>query len=627
MKKFFAPLFALFFIGNVSAQNFCATEMPEGMTTWLRDYKAQNPGANYNKSTDDITYLPIKVHIAGTNAGGGYYKLGTLLDAMCTVNEQYAPYGWQFYMYEDINYINSDALYNHTGNYQTIINAQSVPDVINMFFVADPSGACGYFSGWGGPSNPSGGGRQGFIAINNSCGQDENTTVAHELGHFFSLPHTFSGWEGRSISAAPRSTDERVNGSNCNSSGDFFCDTPADFISDRWRCPYTLTKTDFVGDPYNPDGTLYMSYANDECADYHSPEQVDAIKSYLASRRGSLLDVPFPNYPFITDTSVTLFPPTGATGVPANYVNLKWKEIAGASHYHVQGTRSNNINNLTIDTVVTDTSIILNDLDAGFTYRWRVRAFNNYSTCSPYTIFSTFITTAPTTISPIINIDPITCNGAFDGSINVAVNGGQGPFQFEWSNGSFSSEVTFLDEGNYLVTVTDNSNESLVLSIDIAEPDPIELELVLNGTSLIAQTSGGTLPYTYDWSNGASSAGIVATLGNTYSVTITDNNGCSTSKTFTYVGISQLDAATSLRVFPNPTTGAGSFSIEFTAPQAIEATIQVLDNAGRVIYTAPEQFKAGLNISQVPVASLSSGLYFVRIISNDVVKTTKLLVY
>lgn len=627
MKKFFAPLFALFLLNNVNAQDFCATQMPEEMITWLRDYKADNPGANYYKSTNDIVYLPIKVHIAGTDAGGGYYKLGTLLDAMCTLNRQYEPYDWQFYIYDEINYINSDNLYNHTGNYQSIINSQSVSNVINIFFVANPSGACGYYSSWGGPQNTSGGGRQGFIAINNSCAQDGNTTIAHELGHFFSLPHTFYGWEGRSDTDAPRSTDERVNGSNCNSSGDYFCDTPADFLSDRWNCPYNMTKTDYVGDLYNPDGSLYMSYANDECADHHSNEQIDAIHSYLNDRRGYLLNHTFPNYPIIMDSSETLFPPTGATGVPSNYVNLKWKAIAGASHYHVQGTRSNNINNLSIDTIVTDTSMIIRDLLVGYTYRWRVRAFNKYSTCSPYTIFSTFITTSPTNIVPVIDIQPITCSGAYDGSINVSVNGAQGPYQYEWSNGSSASEVTFLNEGNYIVTVTDGNNESLVLSIDIAEPDPIDLELSLNGTSLIAQTTGGTMPYTYSWSTGASSAGIVVSPGSTYSVTITDKNGCTSTKSFTYTGINQLDASTSLRVYPNPTAGASSFSIELVAPQAIQATVQVLDNAGRVVYATNQQFETGLNVTEVPVADLSSGLYFVRIVGKDVVKTTKLLVY
>lgn len=626
MKNVFAPLLALFLFNQVFAQQPCATEMPVEMTNWLRDYKMNNQGPYYQKN-NTITYLPIKVHIAGTNAGGGYYKFNTLLDAFCTLNDQYRPYDWQFYIYEDINYINSDAVYNHTGSYQTLINAQSVPNVINMFFVADPSGACGYYAGFGGPQGTSGGGRQGFIAINNSCAQNLNSTIAHELGHFFSLPHTFYGWENRNTTDAARSTDERVNGSNCGSAGDFFCDTPADFISDRWNCPYNLTKTDFVGTPYNPDGSLYMSYANDACQDHHSVEQVDAMKSYLANRRGYMLNIPFPNYPVITDTLTTLFPATASTNIPANYANLKWASVPGATHYYLQVTRSNNINNLAVDTIVSDTSVIINNLDAGFTYRWRVRPFNNYSTCPAFSVFRTFSTTLPTTLNPVIAVDNVSCNGAFDGVISISLTGGQGPYTYNWSNGNTTSEAIYLNEGNYLVTVTDNNNQSLVLNIDLAEPDPLALDLVLNGTSLIAQTTGGNPPYTFNWSTGSTTAGIVASSGS-YSVTITDSKGCTATKSYTFlVGVNSIDAASSLRIYPNPTTGAGNFTIEFTAPQAIDATIEVLDNAGRRVYTSKQTFATGVNVTQVPVSQLNSGVYFVRIVSKDVIKTSKLLVY
>ncbi len=629
MKNLFAPLLSLFIISNVFAQEPCATTMPDDMVTWLHNYKANNAGPYYSKSsTDGITYLPVKVHIAGNDLGGGYYKFSTLLDAFCTLNDQYRPYNWQFYIYEDINYIDSEVLNQHQQGYTGIISSNSVPNVINMFFVDDPNGACGYFAGFGGPSTPGTGQRQGYIAINNSCGQDENSTIAHELGHFFSLPHTFSGWEGRAATAAPRSTDERANGSNCGTAGDRFCDTPADFISDRWNCPYTLTKNDFLGNPYAPDGALYMSYANDACQNYHSQEQLDAMRSYLADERDYLLSINFPNYPIIVDTAKTIYPPTGATGIPANYVNLKWKSVAGATNYLLEATRSNNPNILAIDTIVTDTSMIFTDLDPGFTYRWRVRAFNKYSTCSPYTIYSSFVTKVPTSLNPQINIDPITCAGSFDGSISLNINGGQGPYNFSWADGSTTSSLTFLEEGSYQVTVTDNSNESLVLNIDIADPDSLKVELVVTGNNLVAQTSGGTAPYSFNWSTGGNGAAIQPTPGGTYSVTITDNNGCSTVKTYSLpVGLNQIDAASSLRVYPNPTAGATSFSVALTVPQALTGTIEVIDNAGRMVYNTKQNFASGLNVTQVPLAQLSPGVYFVRVVSQDVVKTTKLLVY
>lgn len=607
--------------------------MPEEDIAWLRNYKLNNQGPYSQKMSDEVTYLPVKVHIVGTNNGANYYKIGSLLDAFCTLNNQFAPYGWQFYIYQDINYINNDNLYYHRNSYNGTINSNSVQSVINMFFVGfDPTGynVCGYYSRGNGPQNISGNGRQGVVVIGNGCAGNGNSTIAHELGHFFSLPHTFFGWEGRSATAAPRITDERVSGSNCNTSGDFFCDTPADYLSDRWSCPYApRSKNDFEGTPYAPDGALYMSYANDACQNYFSEEQLDAMRAYLTSERPYLLSANYPGYAVITDSAAPSYPDSAATGIPSNYVNLKWRRVPGADYYHLQVTRSLNPNNMQVDTVIaSDTSILLTNLDPGFTYRWRVRAFNKYSTCSGYSTFRPLTTVGPTNLTPIIDIESISCNGAFDGSISLDVTGGTGPYVYTWANGISTSILTFLDKGNYMVTITDNNNESLALCIDVAEPDPLVVDIVPNGNTLIAEVTGGTLPYTFAWSTGETSAGIVAQPSNSYTVVITDKNGCTVSKTYNaLVGINQVDALGSIRVYPNPTLGASSFTVEFAAPQAVNATIEVLDNAGRRVYQTQKHFVSGTNTTQVPANELSPGLYFVRVTGQNVVQTTKLLVY
>ena len=118
----------------------------------------------------------------------------------------------------------------------------------------------------------------------------------HELGHYFGLPHTFSGWEGYD----PEGTDypwnvEYVDGSNCESAGDGFCDTPADFIGDRWSCPYDFNRVDPHGDPYYPDSSLFMSYANDNCVDRFSNEQISSMIYNLLVYRNELLDHPTPD--------------------------------------------------------------------------------------------------------------------------------------------------------------------------------------------------------------------------------------------------------------------------------------------------------------------------------------------
>ena len=82
-------------------------------------------------------------------------------------------------------------------------------------------------------------------------------TFAHELGHFFSLLHTFEG-----------SGTELVDGSNCDTAGDGLCDTPADpYVAGEplenyvdSDCKFINTQTDANGDYYNPDLGNIMSY-------------------------------------------------------------------------------------------------------------------------------------------------------------------------------------------------------------------------------------------------------------------------------------------------------------------------------------------------------------------------------
>jgi hypothetical protein len=590
------------------AQTPCATEMPQEQIDWLKNYKS-NPFNSLEVSrANNFYYIPVKIHIVGDDNGNGYYKMKFLISTMCELNSQFAPVGFYFYVYGDIHYMNNSSMYNHTGyTVGSIVSANNNPNAVNIYFVENPAGACGYFSGgWGG--NP-------YIAINKSCAGIGNSTVAHELGHYFSLPHTFYGWENRNPSDAPLANDERVNGSNCSSRGDYFCDTPADYISDRWNCPYTGTKKDYSGDTYAPDGALYMSYANDACQNYFSVEQTDAMIEYLNSNsRRFLLNQPQPDTSIGTFAQI-LYPFDEQTGVPSNYVQLKWDRVQSATHYFVTGTRFTNPNSTSFEIVTTDTFLLLEDLTPGFRYRWKVKPFNNANFCAPYSDEYAFITTAATSIHPGMIVTPITCSGVNNASVLLNPIGGIEPYQFNWSNGEVNNQLFNLSPGTYFVTISDGNGASLTLNIDIISPKPLDIQFSQSGSVITANITGGTPPFSYLWHNGVTGISTAVFPGEFYSVKVTDSNGCNWYRDSNgLVSVEEFDIISGLRIYPNPVSNAHKrVNIEFTVSAKEIVYVSLFDFSGRKVIEFSEEANRGIYSNQIDFSSMPSGIYFVKV--------------
>jgi PKD repeat protein len=125
------------------------------------------------------------------------------------------------------------------------------------------------------------------------------------------------------------------------------------------------------------------------------------------------------------------------------------------------------------------------------------------------------------------------CNGTATGSAEVV--GQQPGFTYNWlPNGETSPSISGLSAGDYSVRVYDSFGCDTLMNITIGEPSVLALG-ALNSTNetcggaangeLVAVVTGGTAPYAYTWSNGASSSAITAGAG-TYTVSVTDANGC-----------------------------------------------------------------------------------------------------
>ena len=142
-------------------------------------------------------------------------------------------------------------------------------------------------------------------------------------------------------------------------------------------------------------------------------------------------------------------------------------------------------------------------------------------------------------IAQIAAFSGISCNGNGDGNIDITTTGGTAPYTFLWSNGASSEDLENLEEGIYSLLVTDANACISEVSTEITEPE----QLVANSTfsnitcfgnnngSVDLQVSGGTSPYTFSWSNGASSEDLNNLAAGTYSVNITDSHSCTASTT------------------------------------------------------------------------------------------------
>jgi len=203
----------------------------------------------------------------------------------------------------------------------------------------------------------------------------------------------------------------------------------------------------------------------------------------------------------------------------------------------------------------------LNDVPAG-TYEGTITDANGCTLVASATLV------APTALSASFVTTDQDCSG--DGNIDLTVSGGTAPYNYIWSNGATTEDLNKVGGGTYTVVISDANNCKLTQEVTVESTGGIQI--LVSGTAptcpgesdgaLTLNVQGGTLPYSYQWSNGSQAAGLNNIPAGTYSVTVTDAKGCS------LVGPAVLDPAPTIEAsvtVSNPVCADGSGSIDLVA--------------------------------------------------------------
>jgi hypothetical protein len=135
----------------------------------------------------------------------------------------------------------------------------------------------------------------------------------------------------------------------------------------------------------------------------------------------------------------------------------------------------------------------------------------------------------------------VTCNGGANGSCSVSATGGNGTYTYLWSTGATTSSISNRSAGTYTVTVTDGTGTNNSTTVTLTQATAVSVNgtktnITCNGGTnggVVSTVSGGAGSYTYLWNDLSTASTISNKAVGTYTVTVTDANGCTGSKSFT----------------------------------------------------------------------------------------------
>ncbi len=273
---------------------------------------------------------------------------------------------------------------------------------------------------------------------------------------------------------------------------------------------------------------------------------------------------------------------------------------ADGSFYALWSTSNGNI--------VSGADNIVVQVNAPGTYCLTITNF--MSGCSSETCVEVINAQEPSLEIASTNLD---CFGNNDASIQTNVLGGTHPFEFNWSNGASTENLSNLVAGIYTLSLSDANACIVVQTVEVMQPEELTLSLSstnesganFNDGTISTVVNGGTEPYAYAWSNGSTNPNLTALMPGTYSLTLTDANACMTSSLVT---ISEFGCLLDFELSASP----------LSCYQSEDGSITVNIIEG----TAPFQYQWSNDQNTESINSLSAGTYSLGIVdANNCEKT------
>ena len=224
--------------------------------------------------------------------------------------------------------------------------------------------------------------------------------------------------------------------------------------------------------------------------------------------------------------------------------------------------------------------------------------------------------TGPTVV---VSSTAVTCNGMGTGIALATVSGGTAPYSYSWSTGMSTSSVSGLAAGAYSVVVRDANGCQASGTVSVSEPAVLVAELsastlacgMTTGDIRVVGVTGGTAPYTYRWSNGALSQDLTGVAAGTYSLTVTDANGCSATGSATLVLPTDCCSLTATAGNPIVACEGGMLNLTVTAGNSTTAPVTT---PLTYVWSGPNGFTANTASPAItPATAAAAGLYSVTV--------------